>query len=153
MKIKNNYYYLLIPLIIIFSNIIAYYVCLNSIKVVYGFSSIFTKFLYDISVILNSLIFPFLLLLIIYIFRNIFLILILHIFSLTILLTCLIYYKYFQTIPHINIIRQIYVLPSVINQIFFQAIGINELIISGCIFLSMGFSFKLSNGIRKINLI
>lgn len=113
------------------------------------YPSFFNKLLFEMNIACSSLIFPLFLLLIIYIFRNIFLILILHFFILTVLLICSIYYKYFQTIPHINVLSQIYLLPHVFNQIFVQLFGINELIISGCIFLSIGFSFKLSTDIKK----
>lgn len=155
MKIKNNYYYFLVPLGIIFFNIIAYYLCLNSLELMYGFYPVdgfnasFVELIYKISPIYNSLIFPFLLLLIIYTLRSILLIIILQFFTLIMLLTYPIYYKYFLSLPHINLINQIYLLPPVINQVFSQLFGINELIISVCGLLSMGLSIKLSYDIRK----
>jgi phosphoglycerol transferase MdoB-like AlkP superfamily enzyme len=103
----------------------------------------------NINIIANSLVFPLLLLLMIYVFRNSFLILLLHCFTLMVLLTSSIYYKYFQTIPHINLIRRVYTLPFIKDQILFHLFGATELIISGCILLSIGLSFKLAHDIRK----
>src|SRR4030042_3028019 len=99
MKTKDNYYHFLISLLIIFFNSMAYFLCLNSMKCWIPFTSLFLQLICQINMILNSLVFPFLLLLIIYFFRSVSLILILHFFVLIVLLTVSIYYKQFQSIP------------------------------------------------------
>ncbi|OGX16119.1 MAG: hypothetical protein A2166_00045 [Omnitrophica WOR_2 bacterium RBG_13_41_10] len=149
MKTKDNYYHFLISLLIIFFNSMAYFLCLNSMKCWIPYTSLFVQLICQINMILNSLVFPFLLLLIIYFFRSVSLILILHFFVLIVLLTVSIYYKQFQSIPHINLIKHIYLLPPVIPQILFLLFGFNELIISASIVLSLAFSFRLSHDFKK----
>ena len=127
---------------------IAYELCLNSMDVLDSDHAII-KFV--INILFNAFFLGNLFFCVAYVMRNYVVVTMMHSLVLLCFLVLTIYYKYFQTIPHLNMMQQAYLLPPVLNQIFHQLFGLNEVVISACMAVSLGCSLVLIHLLKKNN--
>ncbi len=142
----------IIPLVLIlfFTNVLAYCLFMFSMKAVNMSRAPSVELLYLAVIIFNSLLLPFVLCLCLFLFRSLALAIILQVGFLATILICSVYHQYFQSLPHIILLKQVYLLPFVSSHIAVQLIGKLQIFFIFLIFLLSWMIIKVHGHVKQL---